>query len=161
MNGNLRGILVANLPTTLIHTTYITGEIGFQYLWIDSLCIIQARSASDKVAIADWQDQASKITDVYGNAFLTISSAGASDKYKGCFIPRSPIKHTCTISLADSASPSMISVRPPTSGFPYYDNLLNDRAWTSQKVVLSQRFLLYKRNQITFMCSARKQMESK
>ncbi|KAG9232309.1 hypothetical protein BJ875DRAFT_88895 [Amylocarpus encephaloides] len=36
-------ILISDMPATLADAVQITRELGFRYLWIDALCILQAR----------------------------------------------------------------------------------------------------------------------
>ncbi|KAG8157357.1 hypothetical protein KVR01_012741 [Diaporthe batatas] len=43
-------------------------DVGIYYFWIDALCIIQ----DDR---KDWRQEASKMADVYSNAYLTISAS--------------------------------------------------------------------------------------
>lgn len=40
--------------------------LGVQYLWIDSLCILQGDSD-------DWEDQAARMDVIYGNSLFTIA----------------------------------------------------------------------------------------
>jgi hypothetical protein len=44
-----QSILFANLPQTFQDAVVVTRSLGFQYLWIDSLCIIQD-------SFRDWED---------------------------------------------------------------------------------------------------------
>jgi hypothetical protein len=48
-----------------------TRQMGFSYLWIDSLCIIQGSHD-------DWESEAQKMSSVYAQAFCTISACGSS-----------------------------------------------------------------------------------
>jgi hypothetical protein len=95
--SHLKGIPDAQLPATLRDAVHITRQLGFRYLWIDALCILQRRPevAYDQHAVADWQFQSSRMDDIYGGAFLTIIAADASDKSHGCFLSRVPDIHTC------------------------------------------------------------------
>ncbi|EMD58396.1 hypothetical protein COCSADRAFT_42334, partial [Bipolaris sorokiniana ND90Pr] len=54
----------------------IIRELGYRYLWIDALCIIQG----DK---KDWASEARKIAQVYSNAELTIVAGRSEDSAKG------------------------------------------------------------------------------
>jgi hypothetical protein len=76
LSSRLSEIPDIQLPTTLRDAVHITRELGFRYLWIDALCILQRRPevVNDQEAIADWQDQSSKMADIYGNAFLTMDA---------------------------------------------------------------------------------------
>lgn len=56
-------------------------ELGFQYIWIDTLCIIQ----DDET---DWQMEASSMAGVYGRSALNLAASGASDGNMGLFFQR-------------------------------------------------------------------------
>ncbi|PQE17511.1 heterokaryon incompatibility -domain-containing protein [Rutstroemia sp. NJR-2017a BBW] len=56
---------IDELPATVNDAVKVTRELGFQYVWIDSICIIQDSPQ-------DWATEASKMADVYTNAFLTL-----------------------------------------------------------------------------------------
>jgi len=58
--------------------TTITHTLGFRYIWIDSLCIIQDD-------IAGWERESAKMASIYENSALTISAIHASDGDGGCF----------------------------------------------------------------------------
>jgi hypothetical protein len=45
--------------------------LGVQYLWIESLCIIQDDEN-------DWEEEASRMDAIYENAFFTIAAHGES-----------------------------------------------------------------------------------
>lgn len=93
---------MAELPLTLRETVQVTRDLGLRYLWIDSLCILQ-RSQGDvaakfvfhpsvlrakkdnDAAKVDWQFESARMHKVYGQAFLTIVAAGASDMSGGLF----------------------------------------------------------------------------
>jgi hypothetical protein len=56
--------------------TVITRKLGYEYLWIDSLCIIQ--DSAD-----DWEAEGQNMGNIYMNASLTIAAAGAKDSDGG------------------------------------------------------------------------------
>ena len=56
--------------------TVITRKLGYGYLWIDSLCIIQ--DSAD-----DWEAEGQNMGNIYMNASLTIAAAGAKDSDGG------------------------------------------------------------------------------
>ncbi|CZR58139.1 uncharacterized protein PAC_08030 [Phialocephala subalpina] len=60
---------------------YTTRYLGFQYLWIDSLCIIQDYPN-------DWNIEASRMSSVYGNSSINIAASGGIDGSAGLFIAR-------------------------------------------------------------------------
>lgn len=56
----------------------MTRELGFAYLWIDSLCIVQGDEA-------DWQNESAKMASVYADAALTIAAAAGKIPWAGLF----------------------------------------------------------------------------
>ncbi|KAM0426322.1 hypothetical protein ACHAPT_008362 [Fusarium lateritium] len=77
----MEGIPMETLPTFIQQAIQTARSLGFQYLWIDALCIIQDDEQ-------DWDREASKMSDVYSNAELTISSLVAKDCHENLFQPR-------------------------------------------------------------------------
>jgi Heterokaryon incompatibility protein (HET) len=58
INDLRRQILLSSLPATFRDAILITQSLGFQYIWINSLCIIQD-------SIEDWTIEAGKMGEVY------------------------------------------------------------------------------------------------
>jgi hypothetical protein len=79
-NDNLRehleGILVSKLPKTFRHALVITQALGYEYIWIDSMCIIQG----DK---EDFAHQSVQMGDIYSNADLVLSADLADNVHEG------------------------------------------------------------------------------
>ncbi|KAF0320296.1 het domain-containing protein [Colletotrichum asianum] len=67
---------LTTLPSTFRDAVLVTRNLGVQYLWIDSLCIVQDDTA-------DWQTESSKMAGYYSNAYLVISAAQAEDSTQG------------------------------------------------------------------------------
>jgi hypothetical protein len=59
----------------------VTRGLGFEYLWIDSLCIIQDDTE-------DWRREASMMGHIYGGSFLNIAASRAEDGRGGLFFQR-------------------------------------------------------------------------
>src|SRR5690348_6325601 len=81
-----RAISVEELPQTFRDAVRVTQMLGLDYIWIDSLCIIQD---SEK----DWSEQAPQTGEIYGNAFITISADVGANSHSGLFgqnIARNP-----------------------------------------------------------------------
>lgn len=66
LSRHLKGISLSKLPNTVVDAIHLCHKLGFQYLWVDRLCIIQ----DDK---EDWAREASKMCDIYSRSTLTIS----------------------------------------------------------------------------------------
>ena len=61
----LGGMDLNGLPPTFRNTVNVTRALGYRYLWIDSLCILQGSYDS-------WGNESSKMQEYYMNAILTI-----------------------------------------------------------------------------------------
>jgi hypothetical protein len=71
------------LPPTFRDAIRITRRLGFLYLWIDSLCIIQDSPE-------DWNHEARLMGKIYTNATCNIAASDAPDSSHGCLYPRNP-----------------------------------------------------------------------
>ncbi|KAF2445386.1 hypothetical protein P171DRAFT_520191 [Karstenula rhodostoma CBS 690.94] len=70
------------LPQTFRDAVSTVRRLVIRYIWIDSLCIIQASAE-------DWQVEAALMAQVYGNAFC-LAATWASDGAKGLYPDRHP-----------------------------------------------------------------------
>lgn len=78
LQNHKSGISISNLPPTFCEAVQIAAGLGIQYVWIDSLCIIQDD-------FADWEREAPKMAHIYNNAYLTVSASHALNPSEGCF----------------------------------------------------------------------------
>ncbi len=72
------GIPYDNLPKTFRDAIDVTIALGYGYLWIDSLCIVQDSSE-------DWKKEARRMAIIYDNAILTIAAMDAENSSQGLF----------------------------------------------------------------------------
>jgi len=75
---NVRGIPITELPATFRDAIQTTRALGVDYLWIDSLCIIQDDDA-------DWNLHVEVMADVYRNAYITLAAGASIDDDGGLF----------------------------------------------------------------------------
>jgi hypothetical protein len=125
----------------------ITRYLGFNYIWIDSLCIIQD-------SLPDWTAEASTMSMVYNNAICTIAFLFPRDvgfiQSRGD--PRALTPCTiCEPSNATKRSQVMLfdEYRAPDSDAK--PRLFN-RAWAFQEHILSPRTILYGDHTIKWEC---------
>jgi len=71
-----RTIQLDNLAQTIKDAVSITRQLGFQYLWIDALCIVQD-------CPTDKSNEISRMHEVYKNSTLTISASTAFGVMEG------------------------------------------------------------------------------
>lgn len=132
----------SELPKTFQDAVRVTRELGIQYLWIDSLCIIQWNQK-------DWEREAKRMEDVFASAYCTIAATSAVHSNMG-FLDRN-----VSVYVQD------------TSGWRFYvctdididdfDNdvgkaQLNTRAWVMQERILSRRTIHFSANQTYWEC---------
>ncbi|EAT80540.1 hypothetical protein SNOG_12128 [Parastagonospora nodorum SN15] len=72
------GIPVSELPKTFSDAIDISRVLGIQYLWIDSLCIIQDDQA-------DWEKHVEIMASIYESSYLTLAAGASSDDDGGFF----------------------------------------------------------------------------
>jgi hypothetical protein len=132
------GIPTNQLPRTIQDAVSVTRKLGFRYLWVDSLCIIQDSDA-------DWTKEAASICDVYRNCLLTIAAVGASDANQGLFAQRDPLAYLPCWMLRNSAGNDFF-LWPNKGGTEFHkvwfsNAPLHQRGWVVQERVLPRRTL--------------------
>lgn len=142
------GILISELPKTFRHAFQVIRWLGYEYIWIDSLCIVQ--DSAD-----DWQKESHMMKEIYLNAGITIAAAHAQDSSEGLFVKRYPntLSPTVECSWGNGTSPRRYCL---------IDNHLVDteiersslgrRAWTVQERTLSPRLLVFGKSQMHYRC---------
>lgn len=95
------------LAKTIRDAFITTKELGYNYIWIDSLCIIQGCKE-------DWERESSRMAMIYRHSTLTIAASGARLADEGCFLSRIPsLQCNCHIILEKETKPVT-----PTSRIP-------------------------------------------
>lgn len=83
IRSRMKNIAWNNLNQTYKDAVTITRRLGFRYIWIDSLCIVQDNSE-------EWEAAAGGMADIFANSFLTICASHAKDGSVGIFADRQP-----------------------------------------------------------------------
>ncbi|KAI0901056.1 HET-domain-containing protein [Annulohypoxylon nitens] len=76
--SHCKGIPLEEFPRTFREAIEVARGLEIQYIWIDSLCIIQNDPK-------DWEFEAGRMADVYSNAFATIFADRAIHSDDGLF----------------------------------------------------------------------------
>jgi hypothetical protein len=157
--GNLsavqKTINIRELPKTFQDAIFIARELGFEYLWIDSLCIIQDDAT-------DWTNESSLMCSVYSHADLNIAAAGAVDGSQGCMFERPPPQFwTYPVRLVFQNRERKFQFADPVT----YDRCVQSqplvkRAWALQERLLARRTLHFSKTEIFWECKNKLACES-
>ena len=154
-----------HLPLTVLSQTFkdavvITRELGFRYIWIDALCIVQDDDE-------DWRREAIKMHTVYGNATLTIAVAASSSGTQGYLSARKDgerlvlssaslletqlvMKTAITHSLWHALEGEADLVGGWAARSEQHPLIL--RKWCFQERILSRRILYYSIDELVWEC---------
>jgi hypothetical protein len=144
------------LPRAFQDAFQIARGIGFRYIWIDSLCIIQDLNL-DKAC------ELSKMKDVFQDSYLTIAVSDSPNTAHGILFPRPSAdvpdvqvewkdatteqKVTAYLKVEESETESPNQKPSPEA---YVNGVLSQRAWTLQERLLPSRDLHYTSNQLVW-----------
>lgn len=154
---------------TFVQAAEVTRTLGIQYLWIDSLCIIQDSEE-------DWSRESQKMGDIYHNATVTLSADAAQNASQGLFPDsreRSLLHNVFKLSYpAPNEATSSIRIRSldgdPSSlkklshsSTPSGSSKLSTRGWVIQESTLSPRMLYFSKKEMYWICSTLSRCECK
>ncbi|KAH0551764.1 hypothetical protein GP486_007018 [Trichoglossum hirsutum] len=134
------------IAKTIRDAIEVTRRMGLQYLWVDSLCIIQHddRGEDNPDARASQIEQMDRI---FGNATVTIVAADGLDAEAGLpGVSSRPFRNQ----IANMVQPNvnvLLAVQ--------YNNTYgkwDTRAWTLQEKLLSKRMLIFSGGYVSFHC---------
>ena len=158
--GNFSEIIpMDDLPETFKDAILITRRLGFQYVWIDSMCIIQDSQA-------DWEAQSQKMASIYQNATATISADAADGDGQGIFrsvnTKRDKFNQLalpCHSSERSLKGEILVNTRQGRHEFKTMP--LQTRAWVLQEKVLSVRNLHYQHTGLFWHCQTHTSTETR
>ncbi|KAF2793543.1 HET-domain-containing protein [Melanomma pulvis-pyrius CBS 109.77] len=81
LQAHKKNIPWSALPASFQDAVALTRSLGFRWLWIDSLCIIQD-------AVLEKHEASLHIDRIFGNSFLTIAATSAAESTEGLFLPK-------------------------------------------------------------------------
>ena len=135
------------MPKAFRDALQVTRSVGYRYLWIDALCIIQ--DDTDDVG-----KEMAKMGDIYRNSTLTICAANGSDTDAGLFSERDargskPCNMLVTLKRDRKCLRTCVSIRPT---HPHLNSVLETRGWVLQEEVLSGRLLTFTPDIVEWAC---------
>ncbi|TGO39312.1 hypothetical protein BHYA_0056g00230 [Botrytis hyacinthi] len=144
----LKEIPLNTLPKTFEDAITITQKLGVNFLWINSLCIIQ--NDDD-----DWQKEAALMSSVYGGSVITIAASSARDSTEGCFLKPPNFSGGVRARITDDGHQR---VQNFLTMHEYESSTLRahlgTRAWALQEKVLSPRTIHFGRRGAFWECKS-------
>lgn len=165
------GISFDALPKTFQDAVVYTRRLGFRYLWIDSLCIVQDDAE-------DWRQQSAKMAGIYEHSSINLAATVAFDGRDGLFTPHRPslagyitdgTTHvpidSVTVETLESEQgkpgrfvvKEWISAKHPGyffQGGPDVADTLAGRAWVYQERLLCSKVLHFGHSDLFWECNA-------
>jgi len=163
---HLKSIPLASMPRTFQDAVLATRALGFDYVWIDSLCIIQDSAY-------DWEVECEKMGHIYESSVVTICGPMAGDSSAGFLRERTcpeppprlweyrnpgePAYKRATLSSYDDQEPegpffSLDYPAEPALTSSEDKSPLRERGWILQEYLLSRRTLFFGLYRMHWQC---------
>lgn len=143
------------LTKTFQDAVEICRRLSINFLWIDSLCILQD-------SIDDWAQNAAEVGSIYENALLTIAATKSKEGCEGCYTTTDLQYHALSVPGCDN-----ICIRKKPPSYPVHELTLDqscfpllDRAWVYQEMHLSVRILHFCSQEVVWACRSARKSES-
>ena len=142
---------VKMLPQTILDAIEVTKALGFEYLWVDALCIMQ--DSADAAAQDDMNLELTNMDQIYKNATITIVAACVSSVKEG-FLKDRPSSGQSQFDIPCRLGSNHFFVVHTQEHIMYDDKSepINKRAWTFQEQLLSPRLLIYASHTLQWGC---------
>lgn len=154
IQDHMSGIDFDRLPKTFQDAAMFAQGIGVDYLWIDSLCIIQ----NDAV---DWHSEAKNMGAIYRNASIVVAASDATHSSGGLFVSdraRRLVKKAPYLRQKAPESSEWIADGTFNICRRFYrdsrpsNGILDSRAWTLQERYLARRIMFFTETNIFWRC---------
>ncbi|EUC43333.1 hypothetical protein COCMIDRAFT_38701 [Bipolaris oryzae ATCC 44560] len=139
------GIDFEALPPTFRDAVIVACGLGIDYIWIDSLCIIQDDDD-------DWQRESAKMELVFSMAYCTIGASSAKSSLDGFLHKRTPRTVVKLPATSTQATYACIDIDDFHADVEL--SALNSRGWVLQERALSRRTIFFTSTQVYWECGA-------
>lgn len=145
----------SRIPKSIQDALVVTASLGYKYLWVDSLCIVQD---DDKNEVAK---QIGMMSEIYTNATLTIMASkaeSATEGFLGDMAPSAELlpgaQPLAQLRFWDRKSGEESTVYAWDTGSLDIQQMdpIDTRGWTFQEYYLSTRVLEYRSKQVKWFC---------
>lgn len=138
------------LSKTFLDAIDVARFLGFQYLWIDSLCIVQDDED-------DWAKESTLMCAVYGSSSLNLAASGARDGSSVGFLhPRTSHWRTQIplTTATEQTARKHVEIYKKDVEWKLRSNELSERGWVVQERILAHRTVHFTDQQIYWECNA-------
>jgi len=159
-----KAIHASHLPLTIREAIDMTRNLSIEYIWVDSLCIIQDDES-------DWRRESKNMGQIFRNALCTIAATSATHCEEGLYLerqvddenPTTPftsgnfVRVPC-ISWNGRFNDVFIGTIPGSDSKNLdFDHEINQsrwnrRGWVVQERILSRRIIHFAKNQLYWEC---------
>ncbi|CAK47986.1 HET-domain-containing protein [Aspergillus niger ATCC 13496] len=147
------GIMISKLPRTYQHAIDISKRIGCQYVWIDSICIVQDSKE-------EWELACETMGHIYGNAHVVIGATHAPNDSAGIYTDRK--NKVAYLENRGKRVPILVREKirhdvwqndePSWQAWNDQSMPLFGRAWAFQERLLARRIIHYTQEEIVWEC---------
>ncbi|KAI0137962.1 HET-domain-containing protein [Hypoxylon sp. NC0597] len=151
LQTKLAGLDTQRIPQSVMEAMEVTRRLGFRYIWVDALCIIQD-SPEDKLK------ELPMMAKIYQHSAMTISAASSPSASEGFLKPPDP--------PVFKVQPFRITIGKGKPQFPYMNlslafreeapevkDPIDSRGWTLQEWALSSCRLRFSSRGIQWTCN--------
>ncbi|KAK7720881.1 hypothetical protein SLS63_009664 [Diaporthe eres] len=153
LDGYCRAIPYSALTKTFKDAFKICQNLGFRYIWVDALCIIQDDEA-------DWEREAMRMGDIFEGSECTIAAVDSLDARgetdHGLFMPRHGPRTSIDVPcLEDINTEQDIRLENIRRRFDLAveGSRWSERGWVFQEKALSRRMVYYTKDQLFWTCT--------
>lgn len=145
LSSRLEGYSIP-IARTILDAIDVTRRMGLQYLWVDSLCILQDDQFGENNPSARLS-QIEQMDRIFGHAALTIVAADGVDAAAGLTGISTKAPRT-QIAREIQPNVNVLLAVQYNSSLGKWDT----RAWTLQEKLLSKRMLVFNSGYVSFHC---------
>jgi len=144
--SHIMGMTLTALPRTFQDAIKVTRALGKQYLWIDSICIVQGEDG-------DFGHEAKRMEDVYSGAYCVLAASCATDQKSGFLLPRAKREHVA-LNCEKGGSNETIYICSTIEDFRSHvlQGALHKRGWVMQEHALARRTVFFTEHQTYWQC---------
>lgn len=154
--SHLTNIPWSSVPQTFRDAVLFTQALHLEYIWIDSVCIIQCNEA-------DWSHESTRMYNCYSNAFVTLAAASSMNCNGGLFL----LKPNETFEAPENVNINLSSRGPTNELTQDFVDAANgqghpcdvetkypllSRAWAFQERMVSPRVIFFTSTQLIWDC---------